>query len=270
MKRRTLLVAMTVAVGLIGAAPASAHEALTAAGSNSIDLDRWSSRRRSCGQGDTMTFKVGVQNNNALFGTPCDVTGARHRLPPADRERPVRPAAPINVALNQAVPIPGRSEAARAGLHVGRRTSPTRATSRSRAGAVRGTLHVTAADRTRLHRQGHQLHRHQPEDVDRQDRLDPDRAGAAERHVHVSRPQRQRTACRWTASRSAMTCARARPTRRRQRGQPAVERRDVDLHLHDAPQAPGIYTNTANACATARCSTARRRSAHRPTSGRSR
>ena len=26
--------------------------------------------------GDTMTFKVGVQNNNALFGTPCDITGA--------------------------------------------------------------------------------------------------------------------------------------------------------------------------------------------------
>ena len=52
-----------------------------------------------------MTFKVGVQNNNALFGTPCDVTGANigFRLPTASgRYDPA--STPVNVDLNRPFP----------------------------------------------------------------------------------------------------------------------------------------------------------------------
>src|SRR4051812_31087155 len=101
MTRRTLLVAMTAAVGLISAAPASAHQSPPGCLVNGIDLVLFESSTL-VRPGDTMTFKVGVQNNNALFGTPCDITGANigFRLPTASgRYDPA--STPLNLALNQ-------------------------------------------------------------------------------------------------------------------------------------------------------------------------
>jgi uncharacterized repeat protein (TIGR01451 family) len=146
MKRRTLLVAMTVAVGLIGAAPASAHESPNGCRVNGIDLVLFESSTL-VRPGDTMTFKVGVQNNNALFGTPCDITGANigFRLPTASgRYDPATPA--LNLALNQPFPsMVGPRQMGPDLTWVVNLTNP-RETFGAAQATVRGTLHVTNPD----------------------------------------------------------------------------------------------------------------------------
>jgi len=146
MKRRTLVVAMTVAVGLIGAAPASAHEWPKGCRVNGIDLVLFESSTL-VRPGDTMTFKVGVQNNNALFGTPCDITGANigFRLPTASgRYNPA--STPINVALNQPFPsMVGPRQMGSDLTWVVNLTNP-RETFGAAQATVRGNLHVTDPD----------------------------------------------------------------------------------------------------------------------------
>jgi hypothetical protein len=137
---------MTVAAGLIGAAPASAHESPRGCLVNGIDLPLFESST-IVRPGDTMTFKVGVQNNNALFGTPCDITGANvgFRLPTASgRYDPA--STPINVALNQSFPsMAGPRQMGADITWVVKFTDP-RTTFGAAQATVRGALHITDPD----------------------------------------------------------------------------------------------------------------------------
>jgi hypothetical protein len=94
-----------------------------------------------------MTFKVGVQNNNNLFGVPCDVTGANigFRLPSSSgRYDPA--STPINLALNQAFPsMVGARQIGPDLTWVVNLTNP-RETFGAAQATVRGTLHVTNPD----------------------------------------------------------------------------------------------------------------------------
>jgi hypothetical protein len=98
--------------------------------------------------GDTMTFKVGVQNNNALFGTPCDVTGASigFRLPTSSG-RYVPGSTPVNLGLN--LPFASMVGPRQIGpdlTWVVNLANPRETFGAAQAQA-RGTLHVTNPDR---------------------------------------------------------------------------------------------------------------------------
>jgi uncharacterized repeat protein (TIGR01451 family) len=153
MQRRTVLVAMMVTVGLVGAAPTSAHQSPGKSPGlpngclvNGIDLVLFESST-IVRPGDTMTFKVGIQNNNSLFGTPCDVSGANigFRLPTASGRYDL--AAPArDVALNQPFPsMAGPKQLGPDFTWVVNLTDP-RATTGAAQAFVGGKLHVTAVD----------------------------------------------------------------------------------------------------------------------------
>src|SRR5262245_48125500 len=106
MRRKFLLVTAMATVGaLIGSAPASAHQNPPGCLVNGVDLVLFESSTL-VRPGDTMTFRVGVQNNNQLFGLPCDISNASvgFRLPTATgRYDPA--STPISLGTNQTYPF---------------------------------------------------------------------------------------------------------------------------------------------------------------------
>ncbi len=106
MLRRAVLVMAMSACGAVFAAPASAHPSPAGCLANGIDL----TLGKSVGSpsvvrpGDTITFQVAIANTNSVLGIPCDVTGATVGMAPpnADGTANLNPAAPSTpVASNQ-------------------------------------------------------------------------------------------------------------------------------------------------------------------------
>jgi uncharacterized repeat protein (TIGR01451 family) len=73
--RRLLAVIVAVGAVLAAASPASAHPSPGNCLANGIDLTL-GKNAQVLRQGDTIRFLIGVQNTNTAFGLPCDVTGA--------------------------------------------------------------------------------------------------------------------------------------------------------------------------------------------------
>jgi uncharacterized repeat protein (TIGR01451 family) len=87
--------------GTAGAAPASAHPSPAGCRANGLDLTLAESVDSPdvLRQGDTVRFLIGIQNTNNNLGTPCDVTGASIgiALPGADGTFNPDPAAAVAV-----------------------------------------------------------------------------------------------------------------------------------------------------------------------------
>lgn len=147
MRRRTVLVVALAMVGsLLASNSASAHRSPGNCQVNGIDLVLYESAT-IVRPGDTMTFRVGVQNNNTLFGVPCDITHAhiKFRLPTSTgRYNPAAPA--IDVAVNQSFPsMAGPRQLGRDYTWVVNVADPRAFTGAAQA-SIEGKLHVTAAD----------------------------------------------------------------------------------------------------------------------------
>jgi hypothetical protein len=90
-------------IATLGTAPASAHQVPGGCLVNGIDLTLFESATL-VRPGDTMTFRVGIRNDNNVFGLPCYVSAANaeFRLPSPDGTYGNSPA--IQIAVNQDFP----------------------------------------------------------------------------------------------------------------------------------------------------------------------
>jgi hypothetical protein len=147
MRRRTLLVTvMATAVLLSASTTASAHRSPAGCLVNGVDLVLFESSTL-VRPGDTMTFRVGVQNTNQLFGLPCDISNANvgFRLPTATgRYDPA--SVPLNAGTNQVFPFGFGPQQVGGDFTWVVNLADPRATTGAAQAAVTGKLHIIAAD----------------------------------------------------------------------------------------------------------------------------
>src|SRR4051812_20979833 len=146
MARRTsvLLAALVGALLLPGAA--QAHQSPAGCQVNGVDLPLFESAA-VVRPGDTMIFRVGVQNNNNFFGLPCDISNAQvgFRLPTANgRYDPA--STPINLGSGLAfASMVGPKQVGPDLTWVVNFADPRITTGAAQA-QITGKLHVTPAD----------------------------------------------------------------------------------------------------------------------------
>jgi uncharacterized repeat protein (TIGR01451 family) len=146
MGSRRLIIFAALTGALLAPAPASAHRSPANCLVNGVDLPLFESAT-VVRPGDTMTFRVGVQNTNNVFGVPCDLTNANvgFRMPTSSgRYDPA--STPISLGTNQSYPSGFGPRQVGGDLTWVVNLADPRQTTGAAQAQIQGRLHVTAAD----------------------------------------------------------------------------------------------------------------------------